>query len=386
MNKYLSVLVMTTFVTVGCNSKYDKGFDAGYGEGFGEGYAQTYDQAFSSGATSGSTDGGADGFDVGFEVGADIGFGQAYDDFATAEYVSGFNSGDAAGYQQGYSDQYTVGSSQGAIAGDNDGYSDGYNSGLNLGDADGYTDGYNDYYSGGYNDGYADGDADGYSNGYADGEVVGFDEGYDDGYSDSYSVGDAAGYSDGYDSAYNDGYNDNYGSGYDDGYSAGLGSSLKSKNPSVKLAAMVNSDLIDYSKLEKFNSKSLVESGSVVFSHADSGSVDMEKLSALKEQHYLNQMSRQLQANYSLDQKSANRIAKVANQFNKISGSKNMSEKDAEVFSKELIGFDLALVRGAVKDSMKGNSTKLNDLMDKASKTMGTSPEQLNKMISKIFN
>ena len=345
--KKITFLICLSLALFSCKSRYEKGYDDGFDEGHAEGYAETYDGAYQNGVADGRVEGQDLGYNAGHYQGYEQGYQNSRDDFASADYLSGYSDG----YDSGYDDNFLVGQADGAQDGKFDGKEDGYN--------DGYDDG---HYSG-YNSGY--------------------DEGYDDGYSSGYYY--AGGYSDGYDSGYDSGYSDGS-SDYESDYGDAMGSSLKSNNPSVKLAAMVNSDLIDYTKLQKFNSNSALERGSIVFSHADSGSVDMEKLAALKEKHYLNQISMQLQATYSLDRDAASKIARVAHQFNKVSGSRNMSEKDAKAFSKELVGFDLALVRGAVKDSMKGNSSKLNELMNKASKTMGTSPEQLNKMILKIFN
>ena len=52
-----------------------------------------------------------------------------------------------------------------------------------------------------------------------------------------------------------------------------MGTSAPSTNPSVRLASMVNADLINYANLPKFDSKSLLEGGAIVMSRADGGTV-----------------------------------------------------------------------------------------------------------------
>jgi hypothetical protein len=79
-------------------------------------------------------------------------------------------------------------------------------------------------------------------------------------------------------------------------------------------------------------------------------------------------------------------MATVAHQFNKVAGSRDLTEADASAFTKELIGFDMGEIAGAVIESKKGQSDKLNALLNKASKKVGTSPEDFNSMISTIFN
>jgi hypothetical protein len=151
----------------------------------------------------------------------------------------------------------------------------------------------------------------------------------------------------------------------------------------INLANAVNADLINYAKLKKFNSQTVVTSMGA--SHADSGSVDMEKLAALKEKHYLNEMTRQLIARFDLKQGPASRIATIAHQYNRIANGRGLTTEDASRFSKELIGFDMAQVEVAVKKSMKGDSSNLNTLLDQASDKVGTTPEKFNQMITEIF-
>jgi len=112
----------------------------------------------------------------------------------------------------------------------------------------------------------------------------------------------------------------------------------------------------------------------------------MGKLIALKEQHYLNAMSSQLQTRFGLTHTSAQRMATVAHQFNQVAGSRDLTEADASAFTKELVGFDMGQIATAVVQSKKGDSEMLNALLEKASKKVGTSPEDFNNMISTIFN
>ena len=356
MKKYIVLLIAASFLGTGCKDKYQEGFNAGKDEGIADGQAAGQTEGFNNGYNS--TYDGA--YDVAYNNGLADGTAQGYSE-GQVYYETNNN------YEDGFADGFSQGYAQGGTDGFNDGYDVGYdqtyNPAFNVGESDGYYDGYDN----GYNDGAIDGDADGYADGYNDGEAIAFDEGYNDGYND----GEVIGYNNGYNVGHNDGYSD-----------GSMGSSVKSKNPSVKLAAMVNSDLIDYSKLEKFDSKSVVSMG---MSHADNGTVDMEKLAALKEKHYLNQMGRQIQARFGLSADRSMKIATVAHQFNKMSGTRQLTEKDAELFAVGVIGTSLKNVEKAMEKSMKGDSELFNNLLSDIATHNDTTPEKVNGIISTIF-
>lgn len=347
MNKYLAVLTVTAFLGTGCKTSYQKGFDAGYTSTYSTGYNQTYDTGVANGSADGAIDGSADGYSDGHTQGYGQGYDDAFDIYASTDYQNGYSAGSTSGYNQGYSNGTTLGS--------------------NAGYSDGYADGQDDSYIDNYNMGYSDGDADGYNDGYATGYGDYFASGYGVGYSDGSTVG------------YNDGYDD----GFDDGYyDASMGFSA-SKNPAIALAAQVNSDLVDYAALPKFDKAQAVSS--MALNHADGGSVDLEKLAALKEQHYLGAIKNQLSAKFGLSASSAGKIANVVHQFNKTAGSRELTVEDASAFSKNLVGFDMASIEGAVKKSAKGESNDLDLLLDKAAGKLDMSPENFNNMITTIF-
>lgn len=362
-------LLSLAVISTGCKKKYEEGFNAGLGDGREQGRVDGYDTGFADGNAAGHTRGYNEGYASGNASGYADGYseGQAY--FENAGYdeghadgmdhgaTEGYRDGYEVGYDRGYDEQYVVGYNEGKPIGEVDGYNAGYNSGYNSGSQDGYDDGYD----------------------------RGWDERYDDGYSSGYSSAGNAGYSSGYDSGYSNGYSDGYSDGesdYEDDYESSYGSSAKSNNPAVKLAAMVNQDLVDYSKLKKFNASS---QGSLVFSHADGGTVDMEKLASLKEQHFLNEMSSQIQARFGLSQTRAKEIAVVAHQFNKNAGMRELTQKDAEVFAKEVIGADLNSINEAVSKSLKGESSDLDKMLVNIADHNQTSPENVNRIIMELF-
>jgi flagellar biosynthesis/type III secretory pathway protein FliH len=393
MKKYIVLIMATAFLGTGCKDKYAEGFAAGETQGVADGRVDGYNQGSTDGYNSvfqvnydtGFADGKVVGHANGYSEGeayytTNDNYGNGFSDGWDQSYGLGETDGKADGYELGYNTQYAVGYANGVTPGLNDGLADGFSDGYDTGATDGYNDGYTDgesvEYSIGYNDGYSDGDVEGYSNAYS----VGYDEGFIDGEVTGFSSGEIDGAADGE----IDGYDAGYDVGFDDGYDATLGLSTKSSNPSVKLAAMVNADLIDYSNLQKFDSKSAVSS--MALSHADNATVDMEKLAALKEQHYLNQMAVQLNAKFGLSGDRARQVAKVAHQFNKLAGTRELTEKDANVFAVEVIGKNMKEVEVAVKESMNGNSALLDEVLATIGTTNGLSSENTMEIITTIFN
>lgn len=374
MKKYIVLIMVTSFLGTGCKKKYEEGFNAGLADGVAQGRIDGYEDGYSNGNIEGSST----GFDTGYADGHSDGF------------ALGRSEGDsyylAAGYNEGSNDGYDYGLSAGTTDGFNHGYDNGYNEAYDPAYAIGHVDGDDDGYADGYTDGYNSGDSTGYNVGYNNGYNANYDDGSHDGYYSAYWSN--AGYSSGYNAGDDDGYDDGYDNGYDDGYDDGwddyeFGSSAGSKNPQVKLAAMVNQDLFNFSHMKKFNSKKMISSMSL--SHSDSGTVDMEKLAALKEQHYLNQMKEQLMAKFGLNNERSAQIAKVSHQFNKLAGSRELTEKDANSFAKEVIGHNLKDIESAIKKSLKGDSTLLNDLVTDIADHNETNSENVNAMISSIF-
>jgi flagellar biosynthesis/type III secretory pathway protein FliH len=369
----LFLIATVSISTTGCKKKYQEGYDAGYSQG----HTQGHDETYQSGYSDGNADGMANGYDNGYAIGHTDGYGEGWEEsrdlYATDEYELGFIDGNRIGFQDGFAIGNADGLVDGAADGATDGYNHGYNTGYNLGYNDGEDDGFDVGYSHGYSDGYSDGSVDGY------------DTGYDDGYDERWWINYDNGYDDGYDEGWDDGDYDGYGDGYDDGWDDAYSyySSTASKNPMVKLASTLNADLIDYSKLAKFDSKNTIETG-LVFAR-EGRSVDMEKLAALKQQHYLNEMSKQLEARFGLSRSSSNRIATIAHQYNLLGNTRELTAEDASNFSKELIGFDMNQIQNAFKKSMKGDSKELNSLLNSASSKVGTSAEKFNQMINEIF-
>ncbi|MFP5384649.1 MAG: hypothetical protein ACLGHN_01125 [Bacteriovoracia bacterium] len=361
VQKAVSILATLSVLSfaVACNSgdssdRYSEGFAAGKQQGYEEGYDTGYD------------DGYADGDAAGYAR------AEAY--FASQDYNSGYADGRASGLSEGYNTGYTDGKNDGLA----EGYTTGYNAGYDDGDADGYTRGYNV----GYDDGYADGGTDSYSTGYNAGYTDGYDDGAIDGYDTGYTAGTAYGYDLGYDVGWDDGYN----AGFNDGYALSVGPTPKLSGYADVLSAFHN-DLIDYSKIDapKQTKRGLVVNGKLLLSEVSMTNKDTLKRAAVVEQYLVIEMAKQVKGKFGLSAERSLKVAKAANHFRKFATKRALTAEDTNAYATELVGANFKTIEKAYENTMKGDTTELQNVLDKAAEKNGVSPEKMGEIMAKMF-
>lgn len=354
--KALAVLATTTLLvlSVGCNDRYAEGLEVGKSQGYAEGYDEGYD------------DGYADGDEAGFE--------RARTYFASADYNAGFSDGKTAGVQIGYNQGYNVGRQ--------DGKAEGYTLGYNQGKVDGDASGYNRGYDNGYDDGYADGGdgaySAGYNAGYSDGSLDGYDLGYTDGTADGYEVG--------YDDGFGDGYDIGYDDGFDDGFGLSVGKAKKLKGYS-NLLSMVHNDLFDYSKIAapKQTKRGLVINGKLLLSETSLTNKDTLKRAAVVEQYLVVEMAKQVKGKFGLSAERSLKVAKASNHFRKFASKRSLTAEDTNAYAEEILGADFKAIEKAYTQSLKGDISSFNAVLEKAADKNGVSPEKMGEIMTKLF-
>lgn len=348
MNAHKSLAVLATLsllgLNVACSDKYQDGFNKGKQEGYSEGYDDGY------------ADGDADGF------------ARAQEYFASADYNSGFADGKSQGISIGYSQGYSAGQTSGYNSGYSSGYSAGESAGYNSGVSTGYNTGYND----GYDDGYYDGQG---SSTYTSGYNAGYDAGYDDGSYDGYDIG------------YDDGFGDGYDVGYDDGYwGLSVGPSKKLRGYS-NLLSMAHNDLIDYSKIEmpKSTKKGLVANGRLLFSESSITNKDTLKRAAVAEQFVVGQMAGQVKVKFGLSAERSLKIAKAANHFRKFAAKRALTAEDTNAYAEEIMGVNFKAIEKAYANSLKGDASEFQSVLEKAAEKNETSSEKMTEIVTKLF-
>lgn len=323
--------------TAAVSDRYQEGFAAGKVEGKKEGYAEGYDK----------------GYDDGYLDGDEAGFERAKVFFASSDYNAGFADGKAS-----------VASN--TTAAYNSGYSAGKTDGVALGKAQGYDLGYDDGYADGYDGGYDDGMADGYDMGYDDGIADGYDLGYDDGFDDGYDIG--------------------YDDGFDDGFHLSVGPTPKLRGY-ANILSMAHNDLIDYSKIKapKITARGVVAGGRLLFSETSLTNKDTLKRAAAVEQYLVVEMAKQVKGKFGLSADRSLKVAKAANHFRKYSSKRALTAEDTNAYFEEIAGVDLKSMEKAVENSMKGDLSSLNSVLEKAASKNEVSPEKMSEIVTELF-
>ena len=124
-----------------------------------------------------------------------------------------------------------------------------------------------------------------------------------------------------------------------------------------------------------------IDDNGYLFEQTKLSSKDLEKLGQKVEKHNLKKLKSTLISEFGLSEKSAFTVAKLVQGWKKASKSRQMTNKDSQVFFKEVLGFDANEGLKAYKKSMEGDSTDLEGLFVKAAKTANeTSPEHMKKI------
>ena len=62
-----------------------------------------------------------------------------------------------------------------------------------------------------------------------------------------------------------------------------------------------------------------------------------------------------------------------------------MTEKDANIFAQEVVGYSVAELQKAGKDAMNGNGQALKDMIENIATHTQTTPEKVSSMMTEIF-
>jgi hypothetical protein len=187
------------------------------------------------------------------------------------------------------------------------------------------------------------------------------------------------GYDDGFSAGYDVGYNDGY-------YGLSVGKTQKLKGYADILSAFHN-DLIDYSKIKApiQTKRGLVANGQLLLSEVSMTNKDTLKKVAVVEQYLVIEMAKQVKGKFGLSADRSLKVAKAANHFRKQVSARALTGEDTNAYAKELVGVDFATLGTAYQNSMKGDLSDLNSILDKAAEKNGVSPEKMGDIMAQMF-
>lgn len=121
------------------------------------------------------------------------------------------------------------------------------------------------------------------------------------------------------------------------------------------------------------------------FETGTSASKDLESIAAGAADASKGLLADAISMRYGLSEDRSLQLANLAVAWNKIENSREMTDADKAVFSKEALGADLGQFEKAIESKAKGDQSQYQSLIQKAAKLNGTSPERAEQILSDLF-
>jgi hypothetical protein len=118
-----------------------------------------------------------------------------------------------------------------------------------------------------------------------------------------------------------------------------------------------------------------------VFEKTGTTSKDLLKLSALAEEEVVGNRAEAVATKFGLSVDRSKEVVRLAMAWKK-AGGKDLTAKDQDSFSQEMLGFSITEAKSAVKQNLAGDTAALDSLVEKAAETNETTPENVRQIIS----
>ena len=112
---------------------------------------------------------------------------------------------------------------------------------------------------------------------------------------------------------------------------------------------------------------------------------DLEKLAFDLEKLKVEALGESFSERFGLSEERGLKVAGMVSNWKKVSKTRDLTEADADAFSKRLLGFNLNAGIKAMNEFNAGKIQDLETLITTAAKTNGVSPEQMNTIINEII-
>src|SRR5690606_13451960 len=109
------------------------------------------------------------------------------------------------------------------------------------------------------------------------------------------------------------------------------------------------------------------------------------KKAAVVEQYLVIEMAKQVKGKFGLSADRSLKGAKAANHFRKQVSVRALTAEDTNAYAKELVGVDFATLGSAYENSLKGDFSNFNSIVDKAAEKNGVSPEKMSDIMAEMF-
>lgn len=112
---------------------------------------------------------------------------------------------------------------------------------------------------------------------------------------------------------------------------------------------------------------------------------DLEKLAAIDERKVIDDKADTIEENFGLSAQRSQDVSRAIFHMNKIKNKRALSEKDYDVLTNKLLGFNYKKGKDALEKYLQGEATDLEDLLAKAADVNGTTPEHMTEIMGELF-
>lgn len=122
-----------------------------------------------------------------------------------------------------------------------------------------------------------------------------------------------------------------------------------------------------------------------IFEKGNSQSKDLEKIASNIEGKDASELALEIESKYGLTSERSQKVATLQLAYNKLKSKRALSAKDQDIFTKNLVGVDFQTAQKALKNHIQGDSTDMENVLEKAAELNQTSPEHMVEILGDLL-
>ncbi len=112
---------------------------------------------------------------------------------------------------------------------------------------------------------------------------------------------------------------------------------------------------------------------------------DLEGLGADLEKYNNEELSARIYTNFGLSQSRSEEVARIIHHYNKLYGSRSITDEDAKRLYDSVLGVSFQEIREAVKERAEGNEEVLEGIYERIAFKNETSPEHIRDLVEQVI-
>ena len=122
-----------------------------------------------------------------------------------------------------------------------------------------------------------------------------------------------------------------------------------------------------------------------VFEQTTDSGKDLEAAAAMIEEKEVENMVTKLVAEYRFSSDRAFEVARLTTSFRNLSSKRDLSNREKDMFVRELIGVSYSQGKEALEASFEGNTGDLEAVLENAATLNGTNPKAISEILNTVL-